>query len=359
MDREARERARRLQERIDRVMWGRSYASVQDGDGRVRDVVLRSLTANESNRLNFLYDKEKRLAVEAGLLPEEELATILESQGTWTSKDEVRIHDLERKIALFKDQVRQFQFMKARLAKAKRDLEAAESEIRELSNLRGSVMALSAEGRAEEVKRRHMVFMASEKDVGIPMWDSLERFLDEDDLVLVYNSAIAYYANNVMNEAETREVARSGPWRYRWGAAKNGADLFGRPVSEWTESQCALVYWSQFYDYVFESLDRPNAAVVDDDDACDAWYEQQSKKHAAKGDEKRNLLGTKKAKTSKFHQEQFVMVDPGDKEAVKEVQDMNAPSTRAALRREREMIKKSGGRVSEWKLRGAPGKATA
>jgi hypothetical protein len=59
----------------------------------------------------------------------------------------------------------------------------------------------------------------------------------------------------------------------------------------------------------------------------------------------------KKAKTGKFHQEVFVMVEKGDSEAVEKVQSMNTADTRAMLRKEHDKIKKSKGRISEWELR--------
>jgi hypothetical protein len=210
---------------------------------------------------------------------------------------------------------------------------------------------LSAENRAEEIKRRHMIMLSVEDIEEKRYWSDLNVFLNENDLVLIYNLAIAYYKNNVLSEKETREIARSGQWRYRWASAKNGADLFGKPICDYSEMQNSLVYWSQFYDYVFESMDRPGDLIINDDDACDAWYNDQIKKTAVKGDNQKNIVGTKKATTNKFHQEQFVMVDPKDADSVKKVQEMNTSSTREQLRRENEFIKKNKGRVSEWKLR--------
>lgn len=342
--------ARLIEERIRRILWGRSIVVVKNGDGVDITFVIRSLTAKEGSRLDFVYEKEFVEALRRGMLKEEELLQLLDRVGLWTTDDETYLRGLERKVQLLGEKALQYKFQKTLLKKVENELKETNAEKDEKERFRDSLMMLSAENRAEEIRRRHMIYMSTEDVNEHPYWSSFDAFLDDYDLVLVFNLALTYYKNNVFSEKETRSIARSGTWRFRWSAAKDGADLFGHPVSEWTEAQNAIVYWSQFYDFVFESMDRPPDVIVSDDVSCDAWYDEQVKKMSRKGDEKRNVLGTKKATTNKFHQEHFVMVGHGDVESVKEIQEMNPSSTRNKLRNEQEVIKKSG-KISEWQLR--------
>lgn len=341
---------RLVDERIKRILWGRSIVSVKDGNGADLTFILRSLTSHEGNRLDFVYHKELAEALRRGMLMEDELIQLLDGAGLWTGNDDIYLKGLERKEKLLAEKLSQYKFQKTLLKKVEKEMEETKVEREERERFRDSLLMLSAENRAEEIRRRHMIYMSTEDAEERSFWPNIESFLDDYDLVLVFNLAISYYRNNVFSESEMRQVARSGAWRFRWSAAKDGADLFGQPISSWTEAQNAIVYWSQFYDFVFESMDRPPDAVVKDDVACDVWYEDQVKKLARKGDERTNVLGTKKATTNKFHQEQFVMVSPGDVDTVKEVQEMNPIHTRNKLRREQEVVKKSG-KVSEWELR--------
>lgn len=339
-----------LQAKIDRILWGKSICDVRDGSGEIRNFTLRSLTIQETNFLEYIYSHELNQVVKDGMLTSEELQELYTIDEVWTEKDDIYLRGLERKESILKDQVKQFQFLKSKKKKAEKDLIKTRDEIAEKVEYKSSLFMLSAENRAEEMKRRFMVMFSTQDIAGNQHWPNEKAFLDDTDLILVYNLAIAYYTNNVFNQAETRQIARSGQWRYRWSAAKNGADLFG-PVRDWSEMQNAIVYWSQFYDFVLENMDSPGDNIVNDDDACDAWYDDQIKKTSKKGNDTKNIVGTKKASTNKFHQEQFVMVDPNDRESVEKIQEMNTSSTREQLRKEHGVIKKSKGRISEWRLR--------
>ena len=65
-------------------------------------------------------------------------------------------------------------------------------------------------------------------------------------------------------------------------AYKTSGDLFGKPLMELTNDQDSLVYWSQVYDVAYESMDRPEQSIIDDDEALDKWFEEQAKKRKAK-----------------------------------------------------------------------------
>lgn len=345
-----------IQQRINQILWGKIICEVEDASNNLRTFVLRSLTSHENNYLDFIYNREFRLAVEDGLLTEEHLLEVYRDQELWTERDEIILKGLANKIKILEDQISGFQFQTGRRKRAERQKKRTEEEFEEKRRYKSQLFMLSAENRAEEVKRRFMIMMAAENIRGEPYWEDEDIFLEEVDLHLIYNLALAYFDRNVFNEAETREIARSPSWRFRWQAAKKGADLFGKPISEWSEMQSAIVYWSQFYDVVYESTDRPSDVVIADDTACDRWYSEYVKRLSAKtgssSKNDRNLLGTKKSKTNKFHQEQFIFVDPNDPESVKKLQDMNSPSVRNRLQSEHEKLKEAKGRrIKEWDLR--------
>lgn len=346
-----------IQQKINQILWGKCIVEVADSAGEIHAFVLRSLTSHENNYLDFIYNREFRLAVEDGLFPEELLLEMYEDQGLWTERDDIILRGLKNKISILKDQISGFQFQAGRRKRAERQLKKTEEELEEKKHNKSQLLMLSAENRAEEVKRRYMIMMAAEDTRGRPYWEDEDIFLEEVDLYLIYNLALAYFDRNVFDETETREIARSPSWRFRWQAAKKGADLFGKPISEWSDMQSAIVYWSQFYDVVYESTDRPSDVVIADDTACDKWYSEYVKKLSAKsnsssGGGDRNMLGTKKSKTNKFHQEQFIFVDPNDPESVKKLQEMNAPSVRSRLQSEHEKLKEAKGkRIKEWDLR--------
>lgn len=337
---------------INKLLWGKSLCSVADSTGKSHQFILRSLTIKESNLIQYIHDQELANAIEEGVLKQKDLEDLYAAAGVWTEEDEKIISDLELKIKQAKHQIKALTFMPAKRSIVEKQLAKLTTELQEKVEERTTLLYVSAEVRAEEVRRRFTVMLSTETIDEQRHWPTQQAFMDEDDLDLIFNLAKAYYANNLFPEKIIRRVARSGAWRFRWNASKNGADLFGKPIAEWSEMQNMIVYWSQYYDYVFESVERPSDAIIENDSACDAWVEEQSKKSQSKtaNNNTTNLLGTKKAATHKDHQEQFIMVQPGDKDTIKQVQDMNPDSIRAKLRAEREIIKKKG-RIKEWDLR--------
>lgn len=288
-------------------------------------------------------------------MTDEQLEQFYNINEIWTAADDAEMRVLAKKIDLLKSQIKDAEYFPVKQKQLRKKLQANEHKVGEKKRTKSQLFNCSAETRATEISRRFMVMMSTENLKGVPKWETEEEFMGECDIDLIYNLALAYYNCNIFPEAELREMARSGQWRFKWNASKNGIDLFGKPISEWSEMQDALVYWSQFYDYVFECPERPSQLIIDDDDACDAWVNDQLKsKRLGKGKEKTpsNASAQRKGKTTGAHHEQFVMVQPGDIDTVQRVQEMNPNAVRQKLKAEQSKIQKSGKRLTEWQLRG-------
>jgi hypothetical protein len=337
---------------IQKILWGKSLSRIKDGEENEHTFILRSLTIKEANYVQFIYDKEYDDAILNGILRQKDLEELYEEVGDWTSEHENKIQELEKQIKILKVKIKNYQFMTIKKKQAEKQLQKVQNELAELQRQKSNLFLVSAEARAEEIKRRNMVMLSTETLDEEKYWQTEADFLEERDHVLVYSLAKAYFDNNIFDTSTLRKIARNPSWRFRWSAAKTGADLFGRPISEWSEMQNLLIYWSQYYDGILESgADRPDDMIVNDDNACDAWVEEQSKKNAGASSNDKNIFGTKKATTKKNHAEHFIMVGQNDQEAVKNVQDMNAPSVRERLKGEYDKIKNSKRRISEWNLR--------
>jgi hypothetical protein len=336
---------------IQKILWGKSLSRVKDGEENEHTFILRSLTIKEANYVQFVYDKEYDDAILNGILGQKDLEELYEETGDWTNGHEDKIQELEKQIKILKVKIKNYQFMTVKKKQTEKQLEKVQNELVELQRQKSNLFLVSAEARAEEIKRRNMVMLSTETSDEEKYWQTEISFLEERDHVLVYNLARTYFDSNIFDTPTLRKIARNPSWRFRWSAAKTGADLFGKPISEWSEMQNLLIYWSQYYDGIFEHPDKPGDIIINDDNACDAWVEEQSKKSAGAASNDKNIFGTKKAKTQKNHAEHFIMVGQNDQEAIKNVQDMNAPSVRERLRSEYDKIKNSKRRISEWNLR--------
>ena len=60
--------------------------------------------------------------------------------------------------------------------------------------------------------------------------------------------------------------------------SKGGGQLFECPISDMCKSQRDLCYWSNIYDNVFDSHERPEWEIIDNDEELDIWFENQYNK---------------------------------------------------------------------------------
>jgi len=338
-------------DQIQEILWGKSFVDVLDGFGEERSFILRSLSEREQNLANYIYRKEYKKSVSLGLLTMDQLKVSYCAYGVWTGAHEDEIHQIRMKIDKTKQQIRNAEFTPVRMKQLKKNLKKQEDELKTKESHKLNIFSLSAENRAEEVKRRYIVSLATETLEEEPYWPTQESFMQERDSDLIVNLAIIYLRKNYLPEKDIRSLARSGEWRYRWSASKNGESLFGKPVSQWSDVQNLIVFWSQYYDSIYEAYDRPSDAIIEDDDACDAWVKNQNKKAAQERSAQDKKKSKSRASSHKDHQEHFIMAR--DPEAVQKIQDMNPDTVRARFRREQEQISKvknGGKRIKEWNL---------
>ena len=334
-----------IEEKIQSILWGKALADIEDETGKTHHVIIRALNSKENNIVNYLYNKEMTDCLKSGICTEEELIKIYQKNGTWTHKEDDEVLKLQNGIKKLRNVLPEYKFRKAKLASIKKRIKKAEKDLIELLNTRSLLFGNSLENRANEARTRKVIQLCLETIEEQPFWTQNE-FDNFVDIMFIQSVMKAYTDIFIFPVTTTREIVRSSMWRYRWKAAKDGANLFGKPVSEWSEAQNSAVFWSQYYDWIFEHPDCP-MNLINNDEAIDKWVEDQSRKQKSE-----NVLSNKKGKNSNPNamNESFIMVDNGDTEAISEVQSYNDDSTRRRLRAEQDKIKEKG-EVKEWELR--------
>ncbi len=327
-----------IEKAINRILWGKAIVEVVDSSNSKKSFVLRSLSLSEQNEIDFLKESILNECKEEGILTEDELLLEFSKVGAWTDEDEKTIDDLAREVRKIKHSIKNCQFNVTKKKQLNKNLAKVEKQLSDLKGTKIGILSCTAEARADEFARRYIIFRSATDRMGKQLWKSEDEFLDSTDQELIDLLTIKYVENHMMSEKELREVSRSSQWRFRWGASKNGESLFGKPVAEWSDIQNSLVYWSQFYDYVYESPESPSQDIIDNDAALDAWF----------ADKDKSSKTTSKRKAG--HQEQFIVVPDGDSGTIEQINSMNSKVDRDRLSRERKQIKEKGS-VSEWELR--------
>lgn len=335
-----------IEKRVQEILYGKAIVEIINEQNNACPFIIRSMTGRENSIVHYTHQQAIQEGRKAKLCTQIELVKEFNKRGTWTEKDDLEIESLQVGIGRLQKILPDYEFQKARYKSIERRISKARKDLAKLESAKHKLFTNCLEYRAQEMKFRKLAFFCLETIDEQSMW-TWEEFQNFTDFIFINNVMQAYINVFILESKIVRELARSAQWRYRWNAVKNGVDVFGRPTSEWSEAQGSLIYWSLYYDNIF---DHPNCPMnlIDNDEALDVWMAKDRKER-----EKDVLNNSKdtKAKSSKNGlQEVFIVTDKGDKETVEKIQSMNDPGTRKRLQRERKELEKKG-KVSEWKLR--------
>lgn len=247
-------------------------------------------------RADYLYHQTYDKAVEDGILPISELERIIEERDLFTDEDKIKLSKLKSKLEAQQLLLSKTRKVKANIERIMGVIGDLKNKIAEIEFKKYSKLTMSAENKAEEVKRLYLCWASTysyenecvnKSDL---YWNTYKDFSDEKDSLkrnVILNAFSDFYRG--INTEIVRYIARSSLWRIRFVTSqKTSESLFGVPTSEYTNDMLNLVYWSNFYQNVFDMLpdERPSDLIIEDDDALDAYmkgyYEERSREDAAK-----------------------------------------------------------------------------
>jgi len=230
-------------------------------------------------RSDILYESVLEDARSFGLPTIREMEDTIRSKGVYTDRDDQEIKTLQSKLegqrAVLAKTVR-VPARRERLEEIIADMERRIAEIRLKKEVR---LSMTCERKAEEEK---MAFLACHStfdfDTGTKLWDDFDGFKSESNVAFqskVVAEFVRYYTG--ISVKVIRRIARDNLWRIRYVTAlKTGESLFGRSIKDYTVDQLNLIYWSHFYQSIYEMMpdDQPSEAIIDDDEALDVYMKE-------------------------------------------------------------------------------------
>ncbi|RLI54204.1 MAG: hypothetical protein DRP09_13720 [Candidatus Thorarchaeota archaeon] len=263
-------------------------------------------------RARFIRDREYRKALNDGFLSKEDIKKVLEERNIISDKDKAKLTKLYSQLEAQKVLLAKTTKVKANQDRIKKVIAKLENDIAEIENKEKSKLSMSADVKAEESKIIYLCWSCTYSYESNELyWPTLNSFLEERRLGFrqkVLNEFIVFH--NGFPTDIIRAIARSNLWRIRYMTSiKTSETIFGVPTSEYTPDMLNLLYWSHYYQNIYEMLpeDRPPDFIIDDDEALDAYMEDYYKEHekevAARRDKKR--LGN--SKLSAFDQEEVIV----------------------------------------------------
>lgn len=242
-----------------------------------------------------------------------EMESVVRARGIFTEEDEDKIKRLRSRVEGQRAILAKTTRVPARRDRLKGVISNLEQEIEAILLRREASFEMTAERKAAEERflflTRSGVFDPFTDDL---YWPTEKKFAEEIDFGFRKRIFLEYVVfSHGISQRITRSVARSNLWRVRYVTAiKTGEPLFGHPISEYNVDQLTLLYWSHFYQSIYEMLpsDRPPDNIIEDDQALDAymkdWHADRNRDAAAERAKSGNKYGQNSAWD---HGETFVM----------------------------------------------------
>jgi hypothetical protein len=343
-----------IERHINKICWSGRFAFVENQEGESITIIIKSLSLKDRNFVDFIYEQALQEARDSGVSSRLEIANDLKMKQIWTELDDKKITEAARKIEVLSVESKRLDPKSRAFRITEKLLESLNKELLELRMRKQSLFGSSIEDYADERRSSAIVFCSTYDDNENKYWKDHRAFEDSKDQILISNIVRELNKALVLKTKQIRAIARSPTWRFRWNAGKSQGGLFKDGILDLDSNQQSLIYWSQVYDSVYESYERPDDSIINDDEKLDAWFEKKEKERktekAIGGDE---VDGIQISNRMSSHGEIFVIANPVMNPKAPEIQDienLNSEFVKKFKQKEQEQIKKSG-QINEKKLR--------
>ncbi len=299
--------------------------------------VIRRPTREDEYAACEVYADYLEQSTACGLLSDNELLQFLYERNLWDDKRQKSLEGIPKDIEQFKVGLFQATFNHSEQLVIRKALRLARVTLYALVGRRQSYNYLSCSGAASIAKAKYLVGRSLYTLDGRPVFGSGDDFWNGSNPVL--DSVMTWYSNNRIGESAYRELARNDPWRTTWATRKMEAGIFGVATADYSEEQRALATWSLIYDNAFQSEDCPSDEVVDDDDLFDGWMIVQRRK---RDEQTKGQTGENVIQNSKVRNSAEVFVPVANKEAAKQVNDLNDEVGKRTLASRMAKLKQDG-----------------
>jgi len=332
------------QEAIDNYMYkifsGKDYICLDTGTL----IIFKHPSIDIILKASQVYDRSYKKAINTGLLPSDELESLLDECNIITKDDVDNLIKLEDKLKAQTILLSKTVKVRANQDRIKKIINKLNLQIRKIKVKKTSKMMLSANVKAEEDKLLFLCAKCTYNEDDKFFWESYADMLLETNLSLrdeILFKFIKFYRG--MDSKIIRKIARSSLWRIRYISSQKTSDpLFGIPSAEYTVDMLSLAYWSNFYQSIYEMMpdERPSEQIIEDDETLDAfmaaYYDERTRQDAY-----RKSKSSDPNKLSSFDKEEVIITKSNEL-----YQDIKYDTPREAQRiKDKTSIKKRTRRV--------------
>ena len=263
-----------------------------------------------SQQASLIFERSKESAIKQGMLSKDDLEILINKRNLITTEEITKLKKLYNQLEAQEILLGKTTLVKANQDRIKKIINRLKHDINEIEFKKMSKLLMSADTKAEEDKSFYLCSRCTYKEDGDLLWTvyndaKLEKNIRFKDKVLT--AFLQVYSG--ISTTVIRELARCTMWRIRYvNSIKTSESLFGVSTSDYTTDQLNLVYWSNYYQNIFDMMpeDRPSEMIIDDDDTLDA-YMQTFYQDRNKQDSARKHNSKRSGKISAFDSEEVII----------------------------------------------------
>lgn len=304
-----------VEEVLESIITNKKLISLNSRQGKVF-VVFSHPSSEEILQSRYIKEKSFIEARAADLPTVEEMQAHISQNNLRDPQVESKVKDLEEQISAQR-RVLQITRIEGRRQPILDNISRLEGEVSKLQHQHDHLLYMTAEKKSEEAAFLFLVWASTHKVEGGKYWPSFDDFEKETDFRIMSSIRSEFLTfNSGVPLSVVRYLARHNLWRIRYNSAlKLGGSLFKRDLHDLTTDQLALLYWSNYYQSLYEMLpdDQPDEETIKDDEALDAFMEDYFKRKEQERKEGRaanRSKGTKRGKLSAWEKGEELIITP-------------------------------------------------
>ncbi len=247
---------------LSRLLTGISYLSIDKKPYKIMppskdDLALADLVFKEALS-NTRFDD---------LITEKQAFDYLRRKKIWIPEDEETLKKTNEHLENLKISLYKSLYNTKEKKTLRRKIKATKKSIERLFGRKHSLDHMTLENFAQSIKSDFTTAICIHDYEGNKIYNYY-NFWQSDCYIL--NNFKNYLASNIISSEDYRQIARTEPFRSSWAIGKES--IFGNCSSELTSDQKSIILYSRMYDNVYESMERPDDEVIEDDDMLDGWF---------------------------------------------------------------------------------------
>jgi hypothetical protein len=244
-----------------------------------------------SRRITLLSNLEERRtmlrAKKDKMLTEEEMDAFMREKGIWKEEDDALVEEIHEKITKWKMKVIDLELSESSRQMAKELIPKLEEDLFKAELKRERMMIHTCNRKARQAKYDYMLWACCyDPDTDELLWDNYLTYCKEVERKVEFkNKLLSEFLRYLVGHTteEIRYIARSNLWRLDYLVAQKGnLHLFPKSSIELTPDQKNLLWWTGYYQSIYEMLpeDQPDDWVIQDDGALDEYMEELHKERS-------------------------------------------------------------------------------